>query len=307
MRLYRYRSEQRRWKTPLLFVHSLVSKTYVFDLAPGNSFVETMLRRGHDVYLLDWGTPDELEAGNTLETYSDDYIPAAVREVLRTSAADDVNVFGYCFGGILSLLYAAGHTDDPVRSLSVMATPIDFSHMGALASVLRDGHVDAEDLLDSTGNVPAEVIAQGFRMIDPMSAVTEYVDLWQHMWNDDYLNSYRTVMAWAKDQIPFPGTAFVQMQNELVRPNVLPTGRVPLHGGEVDFADIRVPFNNIIGEKDTIVPPESTTPLTPIVGAGDGTETRLRGGHVGLVVGRTAQRHHIPAMASWIESQMETP
>ena len=217
VRLYRYRSDQRRWNTPLLFVHSLVSKTYVFDLAPGNSFVETMLQRGHDVYLLDWGTPDELEAGNTLETYSDDYIPAAVREVLRTSAADDVNVFGYCFGGILSLLYAAGHTDDPLRSLSVMATPIDFTHMGSLTSVLRDGHVDAEDLLDSTGNVPAEVIAQGFRMIDPMSAVTEYVDLWQHMWNDDYLNSYRTVMAWAKDQIPFPGTAFVQMQNELVR------------------------------------------------------------------------------------------
>ena len=305
--LYRYRSEDRRWKTPLLFVHSLAGKTYVFDLAPGNSYVETMLRRGHDVFLIDWGVPDELEAGNTLETYSDDYIPVAVREVLRVTGADDVNLFGYCFGGILSLLYAAGHTGDPVRSLSAMATPIDFSKMGTLGLVLREGHMDAEDLLDNTGNVPADVIAQGFRMADPMSSVTEYVDLWQHMWNDDYLNSYRTVMAWAKDQIPFPGATFVQMQNELVLPNVLTTGRVPLRGGEVDFADIRVPFNNIIGEKDTIVPPEATDPLTALVGAGDGTETRLPAGHVGLVVGRTAQRHHIPAMASWIESQMETP
>jgi polyhydroxyalkanoate synthase len=307
VRLYRYRSDDRQWSTPLLFVHSLVSKTYVFDLAPGNSFVEAMLRRGHDVYLLDWGTPDELEAGNTLETYSDDYIPAAVRAAMSASGADDVNVFGYCFGGILSLLYAAGHVDDPVRSLSVLATPIDFAEMGALASAVRDGHVDAEDLLDDTGNVPADVIAQGFRMIDPMSAVTEYVDLWQHMWNDDYLRSYRTVMAWAKDQIPFPGAAFVQMQNELVRPNVLATGRVPLHGGEVDLADIRVPFNNIIGEKDTIVPPAATIPLTSIVGQGDGTETRLHAGHVGLVVGRTAHRNHIPAMASWIESHLEEP
>jgi polyhydroxyalkanoate synthase len=230
-----------------------------------------------------------------------------VREALRASGADDVNVFGYCFGGILSLLYAAGHTDDPVRSLSVMATPIDFSEMGALASAIRDGHVDAEDLLDDTGNVPADVIAQSFRMIDPMSAVTEYVDLWQHMWNDDYLKSYRTVIAWAKDQIPFPGAAFVQMQNELVRPNVLATGRVPLHGSEVDFADITVPFNNIIGEKDTIVPPAATIPLTAIVGDGGGTETRLQAGHVGLVVGRTAHRNHIPAMASWIETQLEGP
>ena len=307
VRLYRYRSETRRWKTPLLFVHSLAGKTYVFDLAPGNSFVEAMLRRGHDVYLIDWGVPDEMEAGNTLETYSDDYIPAAVREVRRTSGADDVNVFGYCFGGILSLLYAAGHIDDPVRSLSVMATPIDFTKMGTLSSVVREGRIDPEDLLDSTGNVPPDVIAQGFRMIDPMSNVTEYVDLWQHLWNDDYLDSYRTVMAWAKDQIPFPGAAFVQMQKELALPNRLVTGRVPLRGGEVDFADIRAPFNNIIGEKDTIVPPDATTPLTPLVGAGDGTETRLRGGHVGLVVGRTAQKHHIPAMASWIESQMEAP
>jgi polyhydroxyalkanoate synthase len=257
------------------------------------------------VYLLDWGTPDELESRNTLETYADDYIPGAVRAMLRTSGADDVNVFGYCFGGILSLLYAARHTDDPIRSLSVMATPIDFSAMGAFGAVLHEGRIQPEDLLDHTGNVPADVIADAFRMTEPISNVTEYVDLWQHLWNDDYLNSYRTVIAWAKDQIPFPGATFVQMVNVIVRSNALATGKVPLRGGVTDLADIRMPFNNIVGDNDTLVPPDAAIPLTGLVGAGEGTETHLRGGHAGLFVGRTAQRHHIPTMASWIESQME--
>jgi polyhydroxyalkanoate synthase len=306
VRLYRYRSEQRRWRSPVLFVHSLAGKPYVFDLAPGNSFVEAMLHRGHDVYLLDWGVPDELEARNTLETYSDDYIPGAVRAALRTSGADDLNVFGYCFGGILSLLYAARHSDEPLRTLSVMATPIDFSQMGSFGAVLHDGRVDPRDLLDTTGNVPADVIANGFRMTEPLGSVTEYVDLWQHLWNDDYLDSYRTVIAWAKDQLPFPGATFVQTIDLLARGNALATGRVPLRGGDADLARIRVPFHNIVGDADTLVPPEATIPLTGLVGAGDGTETHLRGGHAGLIVGRAAQRHHIPAMASWIEQHLET-
>jgi polyhydroxyalkanoate synthase subunit PhaC len=305
VRLYRYRSDERRWDAPVLFVHSLAGKPYVFDLAPGNSFVEAMLRRGHDVYLLDWGIPDELEAGNTLETYSDDYIPGAVREVRRASGAEEVNVFGYCFGGILALLYAARHTDAPLRSLSVMATPVDFSKMGSFGEVLHEDRIVSEDLLDSTGNIPAEVIANGFRMSEPTSNVTEYVDLWQHLWNDDYLDSYRTVVGWAKDQIPFPGATFVQTQRVLVRGNALATGRVPVRGGVVDLADIRAPFNNIIGDTDALVPADATTPLTRLVGAGDGTETHLRAGHAGLMVGRSAQRHHIPAMASWIETHLE--
>ena len=46
------------------------------------------------------------------------------------SGSPDVNVFGYCFGGVLSLLSVAGNPDVPVRSLAVMATPVDFAPHG---------------------------------------------------------------------------------------------------------------------------------------------------------------------------------
>ena len=59
--------------------------------------------------MLDWGEPDERDADNRLEDYVDDYIPAAIDRVLELSGADEVNLFGYCFGGNLTLLYAAHH------------------------------------------------------------------------------------------------------------------------------------------------------------------------------------------------------
>ena len=96
-------------------------------------------RPGFDVYLLDWGEPDERDAENRLEDYVDDYIPAGIDRVLELSGADEVNLFGYCFGGDLTLLYAAHHPDAPLRSLTVLATPVDFRHMGPLADIFTVG------------------------------------------------------------------------------------------------------------------------------------------------------------------------
>lgn len=303
--LWRYRSPHPTYRTPLLFVHSLVSRSYVFDLVPGNSFVEAMADRGFDVYLVDWGVPDELESGNTLETYTDGYLPEIVAEVQRLSGAPDVNVFGYCFGGVLSVLSVAGNPTMPVRSLAVMATPIDMRHLGPMTSMIQEGRVEPEDMLDATGNVPADVMRNSFRVLAPLGDVTGYVNLWQHLWQDDFVAAHQVMTQWSNDHIPFPGAAFCQMGELMSRQNLLATGRIPLGGRTVDLADITVPFLNIIGEKDHIVPPDGVGPLSSLVGSADVTELRLPAGHVGLIVGRTAHRTHIPAMADWIARQAQ--
>src|SRR3954469_21842396 len=56
--LYRYRATTPTVQpVPLLMVHSLVSKPYILDLIPGNSFIEYLVGQGFDVFLVDWGTP----------------------------------------------------------------------------------------------------------------------------------------------------------------------------------------------------------------------------------------------------------
>ena len=300
--LWRYRSDKRSLRPPLFFVHSLVSRSYVFDLAPGNSFVEFMLGEGFDVFLVDWGEPDELEAGYTFETYCDELLPELVDVVCDVAAADAVTLFGYCFGGLLSLLYMAGHPDAPVSNLAVMATPVDFDHLGPLAGLMKAGRVDPHDLLDHTGNVPAEAMVNSFRLLAPTGDLSQYANLWQNMWNDDFVAAHQTMTQWAKDHIPFPGACMIQTAKLFAQDNLLRSGRVPLGGRTVDLGDITVPFLNIVGEKDNIVPPQSTGDLCALVGSEEAEDLRLPAGHVGLIVGRTAHKRNLPAMSEWLRN-----
>lgn len=57
----------------------------------------------------------------------DAYLPAALARACKVSGARQLNLVGYCFGGVLVLLSAARHPGLPVRSLATMATPADFS------------------------------------------------------------------------------------------------------------------------------------------------------------------------------------
>src|ERR671910_1007850 len=77
--LWRYRRDTSpRCAQPLVIVTRLVSRSYILDLLPGSSSVEFLCARGFDVFLLDWGIPDERDADNRLETYVDEYLPRAV-------------------------------------------------------------------------------------------------------------------------------------------------------------------------------------------------------------------------------------
>jgi polyhydroxyalkanoate synthase len=305
--LHRYRSDQRCYGPPVLLVMSLVTRPYVFDLRPGSSFVEVLLGRGLDVFLLDWGVPDEVEADNSLETYCDEYLPLAAAAACDTAGAVDLTVFGYCYGGVLCLLYAAGHPGPPVRNLAVMATPVDWRHMGPMTSLVQRGRLDPDDLLDDTGNVPAEVVASSFRLLKPTGDLVSYANLWQNLWDDRYVESYQAMTRWANDHIPFPGAAMRQTVELFVRQNALLSGEVPLAGGRRRLADIECPFLSVVAEHDHITPPGAVAPLIDLVGSQDRTQMRLPAGHVGLVVGRGASTRTMPAMADWIVSRSGPP
>ena len=65
--LWRYDTDAVELDPPILLVPSVVSRSYVFDLHRGNSFVERLLEAGFAVYLVDWGIAGPEESGNVLE------------------------------------------------------------------------------------------------------------------------------------------------------------------------------------------------------------------------------------------------
>ncbi|MCA0146378.1 alpha/beta fold hydrolase [Blastococcus sp. LR1] len=309
--LWHYRNDPEvhggvRHSPPLLLVFSMISRSYILDLSPGNSFIEQLLRAGFDVYMVDWGEPDERDAGNGLEDYADDYIPAAIDRVLELSGADEVNLFGYCFGGDLSLLHAAHHPDSPLRSLTVLATPVDFRHMGPLADVFAKGGLEVDSVLNEDGNVPPQVVLQGFRTLTPTADITRYVTLWERLWNDEYVASYQAMTGWSDDHVPFPGRAARQTVRMLVRDNGMVNDRLSVGGDPVHLSDIRVPFLTVRAERDHIVPTAATAPLIDLVGSPDKHELVLPAGHMGLVVGRTAAKTTVPTIIDFLRRRSDT-
>ena len=303
--LWHYCNDNVRVTPPLLIVFSLISRSYILDLSPGNSFVERLLKSGFDVWLLDWGVPDERDAQNRLEDYVDAYLPAGITRILELTGRDEVNLLGYCFGGDLALLHAAHHPGSPLRSLTVMATPVDFRYLGPFADVFGVGGLDVADVLDADGNVPPQVVLQGFRTLKPTSQVTRYVDLWEQLWNDEYVAAYQAMTAWSDDHVPFPGAAAEETVRMLVRDNGFVTDRLTVGGDRVHLADVRCPFLSVLAKRDHIVPEPAAAPVIELVGAPDKHELRLDAGHIGLVVGKTAARTTLPTIIDFLQRRSE--
>ncbi len=303
VQLYRYHSPGPTLGPPLLLVMSLVSKPYVLDLRPGNSFVEALVARGFDVYMLDWGTPDAADAQNSFETYCDEYIPFACAATMRTSGADEIHVFGYCFGGVLSLIFAAGHPEIPLRSLSLMATPIDFTVMPGLTAVIADRRVDLDDFVDETGNVPAAAVVRGLTSARVTGDATMYASLLEKLESSEYIAAHQAMHGWATDQIPFPGKCFRQTAEWLIRDNRLADNTLVTERGELDLGSIACPVMNSVGTADHLVPLEANRPLLDVLPGAD--DLQFPAGHVGLIVGGKAHRVSIPGMLDWIEAHSD--
>jgi polyhydroxyalkanoate synthase subunit PhaC len=304
--LWRYRGPGVRFSPPVVIVHSLVSRSYILDLRPGSSTVEYLVNSGLDVFMLDWGVPDELDADNGLEAYVDGYLPGALAAVQRETGCREVTLAGYCLGGIMAALYAARHADAPVRNLVLMATPIDFGEMGAMVAALREGRLSAEDLIDHTGNVPADVLYSGFYMLAPTVEIAQKATLLQNLWNDEFVEGFQAMAQWSRDHVPFPGAAFREVVELLVRENVLTTGRVRLCDRVVDLGRARAEVLVAMAERDNIVPAAAAEPALDLVGDPARRHAlRLPGGHVTFGTGRSAFKHTMPRLTEWIAAHSD--
>ena len=187
-----------------------------------------------------------------------------------------------------------------------MATPVDFEEMGPMVAALREGRLDPEDLIDETGNVPADVLYSGFFMLAPTTIVAQRATLLENLWNDEFVRGFQAMAQWTRDQVPFPGAVFREVVELFVRRNALMDGSLRVGGRAIDFATTGATVLNAMAEKDTVVPRAAAEPAGALVGRPDRRhELLLPGGHVTFGTGRSAFRHTLPSLAGWIAAHSD--
>src|SRR5258706_10817375 len=169
--------------TPVLLAYGLIGRYTMADLQPDRSLVRSLLSKGLDLWLIDWGQPGRTERWLTIDDYVDDYIDAAVDRICQETGHDQVTLLGICEGGVFTTCYAALHPEK-VKNLVLTITPIDFhadvkdtaAHHGFLNIWTRS--LDPEDidkLVDTYGGVlPGEFMSSVFSMMTPMRTLTKY-------------------------------------------------------------------------------------------------------------------------------------
>lgn len=299
--LYRYRSNRRTHPVPILLVFALINRPMIFDLRPGNSFVEFLLEAGFDVYLLDWGELDDSDADMGLAEFVCDEIDGAVRETLRSSGADEITVLGWCIGAALSAMYAAIHPGAPVRNLVLLTMPVDTDD-SLYTTWLGRETFDVDQIADTVPGVPGAVVDWANKMMKP---VTNYVTTNRRLFGQveegkaDRV-AFQAMNKWVADNPPFPAKAFREWLTWMYKENRLVRGRMELRGTRVDLRWIDQSVLVVTAGADHIAPRHTTLPFLDLVGSDDVEHLDRPGGHIGLMAGSKARREIWPDIVTWL-------
>jgi polyhydroxyalkanoate synthase len=201
---------------------------------------------------------------------------------------------------VLSLLYGSTHPDGPMKNLICFTTPIDFSEMKLFSNFSDRRYFDVDGLIDSVGNMPPELILQSFDMLRPAARAVGQIQLWENIWNDEFVKSYRMFDRWATDTLPLAGEYFRTITKDLMWDNKLFNDTMTVGGREAKLDKIKVPILHAVAEHDHIVPYDAAKHLIKKIGSTDKEEVILKGGHVSLVAGPNAVRRLWPKLDSWL-------
>jgi polyhydroxyalkanoate synthase len=310
-KLYRYvpvKPETERHKLPLLLVFAIMNRPHVLDLRPGHSFVEYMLHRGHDVYLLDWGAPGPEDKDLRFDDYTLEYLPRAVRKVKSVSGSDGFNMLGWCLGALISTLYASLRPDDGLRNLVLLTAPLDFTDKtaGGFIRWTSDQAFSADRIVAAFGNVPGEMIDYGAKALKPVeNFVRNYINLWDNIDNPKVVEAWHAMNTWVRDIIPMAGGAYRQLINEFYKENRLMQGTLVIRGERVDLGRLRAPVLNVIAEADHITPPCQSEGVMERIRSTDKEVFRVKGGHIGIMAGSGAEKTTWPHIEQWLAARTD--
>jgi polyhydroxyalkanoate synthase subunit PhaC len=245
-------------KVPLLIVPPWINKFYILDLTPEKSFIKWCVDQGITVFVISWVNPDARLAKKSFEQYMREGPIAALDAIEAATGESKVNAIGYCVGGTLlaiTLAYLAAENKSRVRSATMFATQIDFTHSGDLKVFVDEERIQQlEAHMQEQGYLEASRMANTFNMLRSNDLIWPYVV-------NNYLRGKKPfpfdILFWNADATRMPAANHSFYLRNCYLDNKLAKGEMEIAGVTLDLRKVTVPIYNLATREDHIAPAKS--------------------------------------------------
>jgi polyhydroxyalkanoate synthase len=253
---------------PFVIVPPCINRYYILDLQPENSFARYAVEQGHTVFMVSWRNPHEAEGNLTW----DDFVAQpliACRIAAEICKSEQVNALGFCIGGTLlasALAVARSRGENPVHSLTLLTTPLDFEDAGELGCFIDPASIAAREAsIGKGGLMHGKEFAAAFACLRANDLIWNYVV-------GNYLKGHTPpafdLLYWNADSTNLPGPfaawylRHLYLENQLRKPGALTMLDTP-----VDLRKLDMPTFIYASREDHIVPWKSAYLSREIIGA----------------------------------------
>ena len=170
------------YKRPFLIVPPWINKFYILDLQPKNSFIKWCVDQGHTTFVVSWVNPRADLAHKDFEDYMLEGPLAALGAIEQATGEREVNILGFCIGGILTagaLAYLAAKGDARITSATFLASLFDFKDVGDVAVFIDD-----EQLAQMEKHIADKGYLEGHHMAEMFNMMRENDLIWSFVVNN---------------------------------------------------------------------------------------------------------------------------
>jgi polyhydroxyalkanoate synthase len=297
-----------RNNTPLVIVYAPVNSYHIMDIRRGRSIIEHFVSAGFDVYLIDWGR--QLNNKHSLSGYVD-YIHHSIEYIKDITHSNQVNILGYSWGGVLSMIYSSIRQEN-VRNLILQSAHVDFhKDSSILAQWFR--RLPLDDIVNEVDNIDCRFINLALIMRNPAVHSFDAFRFGGHMNKGTYYSELGSdsmrIAAWMNDTPMIPAGFFrdyigkLYQQNQLVNNELKVTLSDKGEPEGVNLSNITMPLLNIVGDIDDICTPPASTPINDISTSMDKELLRFPTGHIELSVSSDVHKRLWPQVVHWLEQR----
>ena len=311
-RLRRYAADHRTVAEPLLLIPPLMIASEVYDISPDVSAVAYLTRQGVDVWLADFGAPENEEGG--MDRTLDDHVRAVSDAIDRVRAATghDVHLAGYSQGGMFCYQAAAFRKSAGLASIITMGSPVDLHRQLALDEDVTERltaglRTVLQWPLAHIEGLPGTFTSTGFKLLSARKEIVQLFDFVRNLHDRSALEKREAKRLFLGGQgfVAWPGPAFRKFVDEVIVGNRMASGGFVIDGRSVSLADLTCPILYFVGSRDEMGRPSSVRGIRHAAPRVTKMyEVPVKAGHFGLVVGSTALGVTWPGVVSWMRGDL---